>query len=110
MEHATGLNLIHTSRLGNFIRLAAEPKPRLSFSGTCDLANAPTAVPVMDENDAGRRSHDLTVKFSKSNAPRADDLVVVPGTAMPGRPHDRVESRNRDLKDLSHDVDSPAPV
>lgn len=110
MEHATGLNLIHTLWLGHFIRLTAGPEPCLSFNSACDSANASIAVPFIVENDTGRRSHDLTVKFSNSDVPRFDELVVVPGTAMPGRPHDRVGNRIQILKDLDHDVDNPAAV
>ena len=97
MEHATGLSLNHTLWFGSFIRLAGAPRPCLPFNCLCDLADAPIAVPLMDEDDAGRRSHDLTAKFSNSDAPRFDELVVVPGTAMPGRPHDRVGNRSQGL-------------
>ena len=67
-------------------------------------------VPLMDKNDAGKRSHYLTIQFSISDAPRADEIVVVLGGATGGRPHHRIGDRYQDLKDLGHDTDNPASV
>ena len=39
-------------------------------------------VPLMDKNDAGRRSHYLTIQFSISDAPRDDEIVIVLGAWM----------------------------
>ena len=38
----------------------------------------------MDKNDAGRRSHYLTIQFSIPDAPRDDEVVVVLGGATGG--------------------------
>lgn len=108
VEHASGL--IHTLRFGNFYRNAVGAKSYLAFSNTRGPANAPIAVPLMDKNDAGRRSHYLTIQFSISDAPRADEIVVVLGAATSGRPHHRIGDRYQDLKDLGHDLDNPAAV
>ena len=62
IEHASGL--IHTLRFGNFYREAVEAKSYLSFTNTRGTANAPIMVPLMDKNDAGRRSHYPTIQFS----------------------------------------------
>ncbi len=108
IEHASGL--IHTLRFGNFYREAVGAKSYLAFTNTRGGANAPIAVPLMDKNDAGRRSHYLTIQFAISDAPRDDELVVVLGAAMSGRPHHRIGDRYQDLKDLGHDLDNPAAV
>lgn len=108
IEHASGL--IHTLRFGNFFREAVGAKSYLAFTNTRGPANAPIMVPLMDKNDAGRRSHYLTLQFSIPDAPRADEIVVVLGAATSGRPHHRIGDRYQDLKDLGHDLDNPAAV
>lgn len=108
IEHASGL--IHTLRFGNFYREAVGAKSYLAFTNTRGGANAPIMVPLMDKNDAGRRSHYLTLQFAIPDAPRADEVVVVLGAAMSGRPHHRIGDRYQDLKDLGHDLDNPAAV
>ena len=108
IEHASAL--IHTLRFGNFYREAVEAKSYLAFTNTRGGANAPILVPLMDKNDAGRRSHYLTIQFSISDAPRDDELVVALGAATGGRPHHRIGDRYQDLKDLGHDMDNPASV
>lgn len=108
IEHASGL--IHTLRFGNHYRSAVGAKSYLAFTNTRGPANAPIMVPLMDKNDAGRRSHYLTIQFAIADAPRADEIVVVLGGATAGRPHHRIGDRYQDLKDLGHDVDNPAAV
>ncbi|MBE9637514.1 amino acid synthesis family protein [Salipiger mangrovisoli] len=108
IEHASGL--IHTLRFGNHYRQAVEAKSYLAFTNTRGGANAPIMVPLMDKNDAGRRSHYLTIQFSIPDAPRDDEIVVVLGAATGGRPHHRIGDRYQDLKDLGHDLENPAAV
>ena len=108
IEHASAL--IHTLRFGNFYREAVGAKSYLAFTNTRAGANAPIMIPLMDKNDAGRRSHYLTIQFSISDAPRDDEIVIVLGGAMSGRPHHRIGDRYQDLKDLGHDLDNPASV
>ena len=108
IEHASAL--IHTLRFGNFYREAVEAKSYLAFTNTRGGANAPILVPLMDKNDAGRRSHYLTIQFSISDAPRDNELVIALGAATGGRPHHRIGDRYQDLKDLGHDMDNPASV
>ena len=108
IEHASAL--IHTLRFGNFYREAVGAKSYLAFTNTRAGANAPIMIPLMDKNDAGRRSHYLTIQFSISDAPRDDEIVIVLGAAMSGRPHHRIGDRYQDLKDLGHDLDNPASV
>jgi len=108
IEHASGL--IHTLRFGNHFREAVGAKSYLAFTNTRGGAAAPIMVPLMDKNDAGRRSHYLTIQFAIPDAPRNDEIVVVLGAAMSGRPHHRIGDRYQDLKDLGHDLDNPAAV
>ena len=108
VEHASGL--IHTLRFGNPYRQAVGAKSYLSFTNTRGPANAPVMIPLMDKNDAGRRSHYLTIQFAIPDAPRADEIVVALGGAATGRPHHRIGDRYQDLKDLGHDLDNPAAV
>ncbi|WP_299690344.1 amino acid synthesis family protein [uncultured Tateyamaria sp.] len=108
VEHASGL--IHTLRFGNHFREAVGAKSYLAFTNARGGPNAPIMVPLMDKNDAGRRSHYLTIQFAIPDAPRADEIVVVLGGATSGRPHHRIGDRYQDLKDLGHDVDNPAAV
>jgi hypothetical protein len=108
VEHASGL--IHTLRFGNNFREAVGAKSYLAFTNTRGPANAPIMVPLMDKNDAGRRSHYLTIQFAIPDAPRPDEIVVVLGAATSGRPHHRIGDRYQDLKEMGHDLDNPAAV
>ena len=108
IEHASGL--IHTLRFGNVFRRATGAKSYLAFANTRGPANAPIIAPLMDKNDAGRRSHYMTVQFAIPDAPRADEIVVVLAGATGGRPHHRIGDRHRDLRELGHDLDNPAAV
>ena len=108
VEHASGL--IHTLRFGNTYRQAVGAKSYLAFTNTRGPANAAIMVPLMDKNDAGRRSHYLTLQFAIQDAPRPDEIVIVLGAATSGRPHHRIGDRYQDLKDLGHDLDNPAAL
>lgn len=108
IEHASGL--IHTLRFGNFYREALSASSYLSFTNTRGTANAPIMVPLMHKDDAGKRSHYLTIQFAIPDAPRDDEVVIVLGGATGGRPHHRIGDRYQDLKDLGHDLDNPAAV
>ena len=108
IEHASAL--IHTLRFGNFYREAVGAKSYLSFTNTRGPADSPIMIPLMDKNDAGRRSHYLTIQFSIADAPRSDEIVVAIGGSIGGRPHHRIGDRYQDLKDLGHDVENPASV
>ncbi len=108
IEHASAL--IHTLRFGNYYREAVKAKSYLAFTNTRGGPNACISVPLMDKNDAGRRSHYLTIQFAIPDAPRADEIIVVLGAATGGRPHHRIGDRYQDLKDLGHDLENPAAV
>ena len=108
IEHASGI--IHTLRFGNFYREAVDAKSYLSFCNTRGGANASILIPLMDKNDAGRRSHYLTIQLSIPDAPADDEIVVALGASLGGRPHHRIGDRYQDLKDLGHDLENPASV
>tara|TARA_Y100000746_G_C15332777_1_gene378466 strand:- start:177 stop:791 length:615 start_codon:yes stop_codon:yes gene_type:complete len=108
IEHASGI--IHTLRFGNFYREAVGAKSYLSFCNTRGGANSPILIPLMDKNDAGRRSHYLTIQLSIPDAPNDDEIVVALGASIGGRPHHRIGDRYQDLKDLGHDFDNPASL
>jgi len=108
VEHASAL--IHTLRFGNPYREAVAARSYLAFTNTRGPANAPIMVPLMDKNDAGRRSHYLTIQFAIADAPRADEVIVALGGATTGRPHHRIGDRYQDLRDLGHELDNPAAV
>lgn len=108
LEHASAL--IHTLRFGNHFRTAVGAKSYLAFTNTRGPANAPIMIPLMDKNDAGRRSHYLTIQTAISDAPAADELVIALGASVGGRPHHRIGDRYQDLKYLDQDVENPAGV
>lgn len=98
IEHASAL--IHTLRFGNFYRRAVNAKSYLAFTNTRGGPDAPIAIPLMDKNDEGRRSHYLTIQFSINDAPAPDEIVVVLGASIGGRPHHRIGDRYQDLAEL----------
>ncbi len=108
IEHASGL--IHTLHFGNVFREAVGAKSYLAFTNIRGGANSAIQIPLMDKNDAGRRSHYLTLHFAIPDAPRADEIVIALGAATGGRPHHRIGDRYQDLKDLGHDLDNPAAI
>lgn len=108
IEHASGL--IHTLRFGNHYRTAVGASSYLAFTNTRGPANAPISIPLMDKNDAGRRSHYLTIQFAIPDAPGPDEIVVALGGSLGGRPHHRIGDRYQDLEELGHDLDNPAAI
>jgi hypothetical protein len=108
MEHASAL--IHTLRFGNVFREAVGAKTYLGFTNCRGPANTQIQIPLMDKNDAGRRSHYLTVQFSIPDAPGPDEIIVALGASTGGRPHHRIGDRYQDLKEMGGDHDNPAGV
>ena len=108
VEHASAL--IHTLHFGNIYRNAVQAKSYLSFTNTRGPANSAIMVPLMHKNDAGMRSHYLTIQFSISDAPADNEIVVVLGASIGGRPHHRIGDRYQDLKELGHEHDDPTGI
>ena len=98
VEHASGI--IHTLRFGNHFRKAVGAKSYLSFTNTRGGPGSPIMIPLMHKEDAGMRSHYLTIQFNIADAPRADEIVVCLGASIGGRPHHRIGNRYIDLQEL----------
>jgi hypothetical protein len=98
IEHAAGI--IHTLRFGNHFRKAVGAKSYLSFTNVRGGPGASLAVPLMHKDDAGMRSHYLTIQFSVMDAPAPDEILVALGASIGGRPHHRIGNRYEDLKEL----------
>ena len=108
IEHASGV--IHTLRFGNHYREAVGAKSYLSFTNIRGAVNAPIMIPLMDKNDAGRRSHYMTIHFSVPDAPGPDEILVALGAATSGRPHHRIGDRYQDIEAMGGDIENPAGV
>ena len=108
LEHASAL--IHTLRFGNFYRTAVGAKTYLGFTNVRGAANTQLQIPLMDKNDAGRRSHYLTVQFAVPDAPGHDEIVVALGASTGGRPHHRIGDRYADIQAMGGDIENPAGV
>ena len=108
IEHASAL--IHTLLFGNHYRDALQAKSYLSFTNIRGGENTPICIPMMHLHDLGKRSHYLTIQFSITDAPAADEIVVALGAASSGRPHHRIGDRYQDIKLLGGDIDNPASV
>ena len=98
IEHASAL--IHTLRFGNHYRKALNAQSYLSFTNVRGGPNCAISIPMMDKDDAGRRSHYLTLQFAINDAPAADEIVIALGASIGGRPHHRIGDRYQDLKEL----------
>lgn len=96
IEHASAL--IHTLRFGNHYREAVQAKSYLSFTNKRGGLGTSIQVPMMHKDDEGQRSHYITAEFSISDAPLADEIVVVLGAADGGRVHPRIGNRYLDLE------------
>ena len=108
IEHAQAIT--HSLWFGNQFRDAVQAKSYLSFSNLRGGANCPIIIPLMDKDDAGRRSHYQTIHTSIADAPAPDELVVALGGSVGGHPLHRIGDRYQDLKEMGHDIDNPAGV
>lgn len=99
IEHASAL--IHTLRFGNHYREAVNAKSYLSFTNKRGGLGTSIQVPMMHKDDEGQRSHYITAEFSISDAPLADEIVVVLGAADGGRVHPRIGNRYLDLEAIA---------
>lgn len=102
IEHASAL--IHTLRFGNHYRDAVQAKSYLSFTNKRGGPGTSIQVPMMHKDDEGARSHYITAEFSISDAPLADEIVVVLGAADGGRVHPRIGNRYLDIAALAEEA------
>ena len=77
IEHASGI--IHTLRFGNHYRDAVNAKSFLSFTKKRGPAGTSIQVPMMNKDDAGFRSHYITLEMHIEDAPAADESIVLLG-------------------------------
>lgn len=101
IEHASAL--IHTLRFGNIFRSAVGGESYLSFTNKRGGAGCAIAVPMMHKNDAGMRSHYLTLEFTIADAPAPEEIVVAIGASTGGRMHPRIGDRYQDMKEMGVD-------
>jgi hypothetical protein len=99
IEHASGL--IHTLRFGNHYRDAVNAKSFLSFTNKRGPAGTSIQVPMMHKDDAGFRSHYITLEMHIEDAPAADEIIVVLGGADGGRAHPRIGNRYMDMEEIA---------
>lgn len=108
IEHAQAMT--HTLWFGNQFREAIEAKSYLAFTNTRGSAGTAMMIPLMDKNDAGRRSHYQTIHLNVPDAPAEDEIIVALGASIGGHPHHRIGNRYEDLEEMGHSVDNPAGV
>ncbi|MGX0975774.1 hypothetical protein ACSSVY_001484 [Roseovarius sp. MBR-51] len=108
LEHAMALT--HTLWFGNQFRDAVKAKTYLAFTNTRGAAGAALMIPLMDKDDAGRRSHYQTIHTVVPDAPAEDEIILALGASVGGHPHHRIGNRYEDLREMGHDPDNPAGI
>ncbi|MDA3857276.1 MAG: amino acid synthesis family protein [Roseovarius sp.] len=108
IEHAQGLT--HTLWFGNKYRDALKAKTYLAFTNTRGAAGTSLMIPLMDKDDAGRRSHYQTIHTVVPDAPADDEIIIALGASVGGHPNHRIGDRYADLREMGHDPDNPAGV
>lgn len=94
VEH--GAALIHTPFFGNLMREILGGESIICFADTRADAGAALVVPIWHKTAAATRSHYQTVTTRVSDAPRADELVIVAAASTGPRPHPRIGDRSTD--------------
>ena len=94
IEH--GGALIHTPYFGNLMREFLEGESIICFADTRADAGETLVVPLWHKTSAATRSHYQTVSARVSDAPRADELVIVAAGSTGPRPHPRIGDRKTD--------------
>ena len=107
VEHASALT--HTLLFGNHYREAVNAQSYLSFVNIRGATGCEIMIPLMHKDDAGKRSHYLTIHFSVLDAPAPDEIIVALGGSIGGRPHHRIGDRYSDLKAMGKNPDG-SPV
>src|SRR4051794_11693550 len=104
IEH--GGALIHTPYFGNLMREYLEGESIICFADTRAEAGEPLIVPLWHKTKAATRSHYQTVTTRVSDAPRADEIVIVAAASTGPRPHPRIGDRTTDPAVTSRDLES----
>ncbi|NJQ00842.1 amino acid synthesis family protein [Streptomyces zingiberis] len=94
IEHAGAL--IHTPYFGNLVREFLQGESIICFADTRAEAGEELVVPLWHKTHAATRSHYQTISARVSDAPRADEIVVVAAASTGPRPHPRIGDRVTD--------------
>lgn len=94
IEHAGAL--IHTPYFGNLVREFLHGESIICFADTRADAGATLIVPLWHKTRASTRSHYQTISARVSDAPRADEIVVIAAASTGPRPHPRIGDRMTD--------------
>lgn len=92
--------LIHTLRFGNKFRDAVGGTAYLSFTNKRGGPGCSVQIPMMHKEDAGLRSHYLTMEISVNDAPGPDEILVVLGASTGGRAFPRIGNRYSDMEEM----------
>lgn len=94
LEH--GGALIHTPYFGNLVREFLQGESIICFADARAEAGEQIVVPLWHKTHAATRSHYQTITARVSDAPRADEIVVVAAASTGPRPHARIGDRSTD--------------
>lgn len=94
LEHAAAL--IHTPYFGNLMREFLDGESIICFADTRADAGETLVVPLWHKSHAATRTHYQTITARVSDAPRADEIVVIAGASTGPRPHARIGDRLTD--------------
>jgi amino acid synthesis protein len=94
IEH--GGALIHTPYFGNLMREFLSGESIICFADARADAGEPLVIPLWHKTEAATRSHYQTVTARVSDAPRADELVIIAAASTGSRPHPRIGDRTTD--------------
>lgn len=94
IEHAGAL--IHTPYFGNLVREFLQGESIICFADTRAEAGETLIVPLWHKTHAATRSHYQTISARVSDAPRADEIVVIAAASTGSRPHPRIGDRMTD--------------
>jgi hypothetical protein len=104
IEH--GGALIHTPYFGNLMREFLDGESIICFADTRAQAGEALVVPLWHKSQAATRSHYQTVTVRVSDAPRADEIVIVAAASTGPRPHPRIGDRTTDPAITSKTLES----
>lgn len=94
IEHAAAL--IHTPYFGNLMRDFLAGESIICFADMRADAGETLVVPLWHKVQAATRTHYQTVTARISDAPRADEIVVIAAASTGPRPHARIGDRTTD--------------
>ncbi|MFE9445395.1 amino acid synthesis family protein [Streptomyces sp. NPDC006602] len=94
IEHAGAL--IHTPYFGNLVREFLQGESIICFADTRAEAGETLVVPLWHKTRASTRNHYQTISARVSDAPRADEIVVIAAASTGPRPHPRIGDRMTD--------------